>query len=598
MMLRRSTVFAGLLCLTAIPASALAQATSVRAYLTPGNTVGVGLAFELNVEINGTRSLDQNPQLPDLASFAQYLGSNTRSSVNMVGGRTTVSLTIQYRYQALTEGSFRIPSFEVVAGGQAHATEPLEIAVTAAPPDAPQPGPPGIGPEDLFITAEASDESVREGEPLVVEYRIWTRVDVTNFGLTNVPELEGFWVEDITPAGPPDVEQLTRDGVLYASAVIRRVALIPTGPGERTIEPISVEAQVRVRGGRDPFQDFFGRSQLFGTTSVPTTVLSNRLTIAVEPLPPGRPEHFSGVVGSLRITSALDRDSVDANDAVTLTVRVSGEGNIRAVPAPVLDFPPDFEVFPPEVSESVSPTDTGLAGSKTFEFVVIPRAPGRREIPSAVLSFFDDEAGVYRTVESGALPLTVSGTLVEGPAALGRGGVAQLREDIRFIRLGALSLRPTRGPLFDGASFWIFALLPLFGMAGAMTLRRHQDLLEGDVAYARGRRAGRVAKKRLAEARRIAGGDDGRVFYAEVARALRGLVADRLNLAEAGLRTSELARELERAGVSEGVRNDLEDCLERCDRQRFAPSGSDPEEKSRFLARVGELMTTLDRAVK
>jgi hypothetical protein len=135
-------------------------------------------------------------------------------------------------------------------------------------------------------------------------------------------------------------------------------------------------------------------------------------------------------------------------------------------------------------------------------------------------------------------------------------------------------------------------------MAGAVTLRRHQDLLEGDVAYARGRRAGRVAKKRLAEARRLTGGDDGRAFHAEVARALRGLVADRLNLAEAGLRTSELARALERAGVSEDVRNEVEDCLEQCDRQRFAPSGSDPEEKSRFLARVGELMTTLDRAVK
>jgi hypothetical protein len=152
-------------------------------------------------------------------------------------------------------------------------------------------------------------------------------------------------------------------------------------------------------------------------------------------------------------------------------------------------------------------------------------------------------------------------------------------------------------PLFDGAAFWIFALLPLAGIAGALGLRQHRDLLEGDVAYARGRRAGRVAKKRLADARRLADGDDPRAFYAEVARAVRGLVADKLNLAEAGLQTAELARHLERRAASAETVAELRACLEHCDRQRFAPPGHDPQERSRFLDRAGRLMTAIDRAL-
>jgi len=573
----------------------MGQSVSVRAYLSPTGEIGVGQQFSLNVEVTGTQDVQRDPQIPDLSVFAQYLGSSTQSSVSTVGARTTVSLTILYRFQSLAEGTFDIPGFDVVAAGQTYTTEPLGVTVSASPSAASTDPASGIGPDDLFITAEASATSVFDGEPFVVEYRIWTRIDVTNFGMASVPEPEGFWVEDITPTGQPAVEQLTRNGVQYATAVVRRVALMATGAGERTIEPIGVEAQVRVRNDRDSFRDVFGRNSPFGRSSVPMTVQSNPLVIDVQPLPGGKPDPFSGVVGSLRVTSAIDRDSIDANDAVTLTVRVSGDGNISAIQAPVLDLPADFEVFPPEISESVAATSDGLAGSKTFEYVLIPRAPGRREIPAVSFAYYDVEARGYRTTAAAALPLTVAGTIVEGPAALTRGGVSELRQDIRFIRLGSLELRPSGRSLFLSAGFWIFALLPLSGIVGAVGLRRHQDLLAGDVAYARGRRAGRIAKKRLAEARRLAEGDDVRAFYAEVARAMRGFVADRLNLAEAGLQMTDLESALSGASVPSATRDDLRALLDHCDRQRFAPPGADSGEKERFLDRAGALMTALDR---
>lgn len=591
------------------PAPATSQEVGVRAYLSPGPTVGVGRPFVLNVEITGSQSVGEEPDLPDVGSWAQYLGSSTSSSVQMINGRTSVSLTLQYRFQALREGTFEIPAFEVTAGGQARTTQPLEVTVTSSPPPqggaGAQRGDGGgavVAPEDLFVTAEATKSRVRDGEPLVVEYRLWTRVDVTSFSFTRVPEPQGFWVEDVTPDGQPRVEQLTRNGQQYTTAVIRRIALVPTGPGERTIEPIGLEMQVRVRrmdAFRDPFADFFGGNPLFGSTVVPTAVLSNPLTIAVEPLPPGRPEPFSGVVGTLALGASLDRDSVATNEAVTLTVTARGEGNIAAVPNPTLGLPPDFEVFPPEVSESVRPFGPGLSGEKSFRYVLIPRAPGSREIPAITFGYFDAGAGGYRTASTEPIPFTVSGTAVGGaPGAIARGGVAQLREDIRFIHLGSESLRPAGRVLFERPAFWLIALLPLVGIAGALALRRHRERLEGDVAYARGRRASRVAKKRLAEARALAATGDARAFYAEVARALRGLVADRLNLAEAGLQTTEVGARLSDRGVEDDVVGETRAILEHCDRQRFAPPGTDPEEKTRFLERVGDLMTRLDRSVR
>ena len=582
-------VAAGLVC-----GDDLAGQTGVRAYLTPGPDVGVGSPFVLNVEITGTQQLDQEPQLPDLSAFAQYISSSTQTSMQVVNGRSSISLIVQYRYQALTEGSYRIPGFFVVAGGETLRTQPLELPISARGSVAGDASG-GIGREDVFISSERTKERVRDGEPFVVEYRIWTRVDVSSFNFTRVPEPEGFWVEDITPTGQPQVEQLVRDGQTYASAVIRRVALVPAGAGTRTIEPIVLEAQVRTRA-EDPFDRFFGFRSLMSGSTVPVGVVSEALTIDVEPLPTGAPEPFSGMVGSLSLRATLDRDSVDANEAVTLTVRVEGDGNIRAVPEPELDLPADFEVFPPEVSESVRPFGRGLRGEKTFEYVLIPRAPGLREIPSLTMSYLDEASGAYDVATAPPLPLTVGGTPVEGPAALVRGGVAELRQDIRFIHLGAV-LRPAGQPLHHGAGFWLFALLPMVAVLGAVGLRRHRDLLEGDVAYARGRRARGVARRRLADARRLADGDDARAFYSEVDRALRGLVSDKLNLAEAGLQTTSLEQALVKRGVGEASIAELTACLEHCDRQRFAPPGVDAEERSRFLDRAGALMGVLEREI-
>lgn len=602
----RLGVFLLLGFLSALPTAreVRAQDVAVRAYLNPSR-VGVGRTFIVNVEVTGSQAVDSEPRLPDMDAFAAYLGSGTSSSMQIVNNRTTVSLTLQFRYQALEEGTFEIPAFDVSVGGRSHTTKPLNLIVSAAPPpdsqgDEQSREVTGIAPTDLFVTAEASRSRVREGEPLIVEYRIFTSVDVSSYSFTRVPELKGFWVEELPLSSQPQVEQVVRDGRQYASAVIRRVALIPTGSGERVLEPLGVEAQVRVRRqSLDPFEDIFdmGRSSLFGTVA-PAAVVSNPLSIEVGALPPGRPDPFSGVVGALNLTATLDQDSVDANQAVTLRVTASGEGNLRAIPDPVLDLPRDFEAYPPQVTESVVPSGVGLGGSKTWEYVLIPRAPGTRTVPSVSFGYFDTGADTYRTASTEPLTLLVSGEIVEGPIGLARGGVETLREDIRFIHLGPQTMARAGRTLFGGGAFWLIVLLPMIPVLGAMGVRLQQDRLAADPAYARRRRAGRVAHARLSEARRLASGESPREFYAEVARALRGFVADKLNVAEAGMQMSDVEAGLKTAGVSDVVLQEITACLEHSDLQRFAPPKGDPGEESRFLERVSSVMTDLSREIK
>ena len=581
----------------AVPLDVAAVQLQVNTSVSP-SVVPLNGQFTLEVELRGANRVDAEPSLPELGDFSRYIGRNSSTSMQMIGGVTTVSLTIQYRYRAIREGTFEIGAVEVQAGGQVLRTRPVTLTVsTAVDAAGVGPDPSGIGAEDLFMVAEVSKTRVYENEPIEVSYRIFTRVNVSSYSLFDLVENEGFWVEEVPGARNPQAEQRVRGGQPYTTAVVRRVVLFPAGPGTKTIEPMSVEASVRIRRQtRSLLDDFFSGNSFFPSQE-PTVITSAPVEVEVLPLPvPGRPRSFTGLVGRLNVSASIDRSSVETNEAVTLQLIVEGEGNLRGLAAPVIDFPGDFEVFPPEVTESIDRTGSRIRGSRTYEYVLIPRSPGEKTIPPVEMSYFNAESGLYATSASEPLRLDVTGDPVIG-APIGRAGVETLREDIRFIQIGPPNLGAPGGTLADAPGFWIVALLPLVALLGALGLRKHWDRLEGDVAYARGRRAGRVAKKRLGRARAVMSEGDARAFYAEVERALRGFLADKLNVAEAGFMSQVAEAELSRRGVPVVATRNYFACLGECDRARFAPPSSSAEEKSGFLDRAAEAMTAVQEGL-
>ncbi len=582
----------------ALPAAGLAQ--SARAFLSQ-NPVPLNGQFVLNVEVSGSR--DSDPALPDLSAFATYLGSSTSTSMQIVNGRMSTTFTIQYRFQATQEGRFEIGPVTVRVDGRDLRTDPLTIEVSGAPAagsggrgaaDG------GIGPDDLFVTATLSAEQAYVNQPVVVEYRIFTRVDVEGLTVVRQPGTAGFWVEELaTPQRP--AEQVVRDGVRYASSVVRRAALFPTSAGPKRLEPLVLEAQVRVQRrsrGRDPFGGFFGDS-LFGRR-MPVSVASNALDLDVRPAPPGAPASFSGFVGSLAASAAVDRTAADTNDALTLRLDISGTGNIRTLPEPRLNLPAAFEVYPPEMREEVEPTADGVRGTRVYEYVIVPREPGRMTIPAVELAYFDVDRDAYAVASSDPITLTVAGDPGPAPALPGarpRTGVDLQRQDIRFIRIAPPSLRAIGSSLFRSVGFWTVVVLPLLALAGAVAVRRHQDRLAGDVAWARNRRASRVAQRRLARAESLCAPDRHREFHAEVSRAMQGFLGDKLNVAEAGLIHDHIRTALAARVVETTVIDDYLRCLERGDRERFAPTEPDTAAMHAVLAEAGRVMTDLDAAL-
>ena len=582
----------------AAPSSLAAQQLEALATVTP-SVVPLNGQFTLAVELRGTNRTDLEPSLPDMGDFSRYIGRNSSTSMEMINGVTTVSLVIQYRYRAIREGTFEIGPVEVEAGGRVVRTPPVTLTVSTAGAAAAggRGQESGVGPEDVFMVAEVGKTRVYQNEPIEVSYRLFTRVTVSSYSLVDLGESEGFWVEEVPGPQSPPVEQRVLGGQPYTTAVVRRVVLFPAGPGTKTIEPMSIEASVRVqRRSRSIFDDFFGGSSLFGS-QVPAVVVSNPVEVEVLPLPSvGRPASFTGLVGRLNVRASLDRSTVETNDAVTLELIVEGEGNLRGLAEPIIDFPVDFEVFPPEVTESIDRSDSRVRGSRTYEYVLIPRSPGERTIPPVQMSYFDAGSALYASSASEPLRLEVTGDpVILAPG--GRAGVTTLREDIRFIQIGPPSLVTIGGSLADSSGFWIVALLPLVALIGALGLRRHWDRLEGDVAYARGRRAGRVAKKRLAQARAVMSDSDARVFYAEVERALRGFLADKLNVAEAGFMSDVAEAELRQRGVPVVATQNYFACLGECDRARFAPPSSSAEERSEFFGRAASAMTAVQEGL-
>ena len=598
----RAATFLFAIIVSGVAASSDVAALQVQAAASVSpSVIPLNGQFTLEVEVRGTNRVDAEPSLPDLAVFSRFIGRNSSTSMQMIGGVTTVSLTIQYRYRAIREGTFEIGSVEVQAGGRVLRTQPVTLTVSTARAGAgggpgAQPSS-GVVPEDIFMVAEVSKTRVYQNEPIEVGYRLFTRVNVSSYNLFDLPESEGFWVEEVPGPQSPPVEQRVIDGQPYTTAVVRRVILFPAGPGTKTIDPMSVEANVQVRRQRRSlFDDFFGGSSVFGSQE-PVIIASLPVQVEVLPLPvEGRPRSFTGLVGRLNVSASVDRSSVETNDAVTFELIVEGEGNLRGLAPPVIDFPGDFEVFPPEVTESIDRSDSRVRGSKTYEYVLIPRSPGARTIPPVEMSYFDAESALYATSASQPLRLDVTGDpVIIAPG--GRAGVETLREDIRFIQIGPPSLGTLGGSLADATGFWIVALLPLVALIGALGLRRHWDRLEGDVAYARGRRAGRIAKKRLGQARVVMSEGDARAFYAEVERALRGFLADKLNIAEAGFMSEIADRELGRRGVPLEATKEYLACLGECDHARFAPPSTSAEGKSVFLGRAAGAMTAVQEGL-
>lgn len=551
------------------------------------------------------------PQLPEVGEFLTFLGSGgTSQSVQIINGRMSVQKSITYYFQAIKEGEFTFPPVKVDYHSRTYESQPISLvigkavnqpAVPAGTPSGQQPATAAASDEQLFIRAILSKRQVYQNEPVVVTYRIYTLVQVAGMGQPKIVPSPGFWVEDFDIGNTLQQREEIYNGRKYVVADIKKSAYFPTSPGKKTIQSMVIPFDIRAttrRRSNDIFDSFF--DDPFFSRVVRREVATRPVEIEVLPFPElDRPADFNGLVGQFRLNVEVDKPSVKTNEAITLKVRYSGQGNIRSLTKPEILLPSDFEKYEPKVSETINRQGEVISGSKSFEYVLIPRFPGQQRIPSVRLVYFDPLERRYKIESSPEILISVQkgeGQFAAAPSGLSKEEVRLIGQDIRFIKTSVPEFRRVGASFHQSGLFVFMCLLPFFGLAVAFGYQRHLLKLSGDVAYARSRSANRLARGRLAKADKLRRVETQKEFYAEISRALIGFAADKLNLAEAGVLSSELSDRLQQKLVSPDLIAAYLGLLQTCDFQRFAPTTEGQERMDQFYLQAKEAIIKLEKA--
>jgi hypothetical protein len=604
----RSTLFAAFLAF--LCPTVLAQDASFEASVDK-NPVALGDQFTLSFELgNAGMGGGKNMKLPDLGRFHIMSGPNQSSSMQFINGAVSSSVTYSYVLQPKEKGKFTIGAASIEVGGKEYSTRPIVVEVVKGTPrpqqQASQPDNVGaqIG-DNLFLKATVDKNHVLQGEQINLTFKLFTRVSVSNYGVDKSPTMTGFWGEDIENPKNISLSNEVVNGKQYRVGVIRRMALFPTQSGTLEIAPMEVTTQVQVQTRSvDPFDAFF--RDPFGRT-VNYKVKSDPIRIKVDPLPPGAPASFKGAVGRFSMNTSVDKRTTKTNDPVTLKVTISGTGNIKVLEVPGLELPKDFEQYSPKVSDNINRQEGKISGSKTFEYLLIPRYPGRKTIKPLTFSYFDLNKRQYATLHSPAIDLQVEqGAATVPPMISGssREDVQLLSQDIRFIKVSSSGLTRKGRFLHKTGMFAALVLLPLVGLAGTFLYSRQRQAEMLDAAGYRNRRAIKVAQKGLRQAEHLLASKSSGTssqklaFYSELSRALHKYLGDKLNIQQADLSIENVVRTLAERSVNGGIPTSLRALWEKCEMARFAPTSLEAAAMQKAYEEAKRLIVELERTLK
>lgn len=531
------------------------------------NAIATGEQIQLSIQLVNSR---ERFQAPDLGGLVIVGGPFESSNISYVNGRMSSSITRTWRLTATQPGNYTIGPAQVRVGGGVISTDPITITVSkgAASPSDPYATQGQRGDANLFATITVDKSKVRVGEQLVATYTLYSRYNNLELSKYELPKMTGFWAEEIdlgNSGWEPKPRQV--NGVAYNVAVLKKQVLFPQKSGKLRIEPLELTCLVN--------RSFFDRG-----ANIP--VRSNALDITVSDLPPPVPPDFLGAVGDLQIKASIDRSSVAVNEPVQLDLQFSGRTNLKLLEAPKLALPPDLEVFDPKTVDKVAVNGGGMSGSRTFQYLLIPRIDGQFELPRLTFSYFNPEQGRYVQLETDAFMIDVGGTAgAAGSAATERPvqrDVQVMAEDIRYIRTGDLALRPADDALFGSVTFWSALGAPALAYLLLLGWHRRTAAQREDPILQRRLKADRVARKALQQAEAALKQGRSASFHDALNTALRGYLQDALTLTPAQLDQERIAAALNKHAEGTEVAVEVQRILSACDMARFTPGGASSDQ--------------------
>ena len=492
---------------------------------------------------------------------------STSTSFQSINGQSSTTHAHSYTYtvRAMQEGKVTLGAASVKIGKETYRTEPRTIeAVKGEVPDqgsAASGGQRQSAGEDLMLRMSVSKTRAVVGEPVIVTLKLYVQTSaISGFEDVRFPTFDGFWSQEIDAPQNIQFVRENYNGQVYNAALLRRYMLLPQQTGALTIDPSELVCLLQIRaestGPRSIFDDFFSSYQ-----TIRKRVTSDPVTVNVSALPSGAPASFTGGVGSFRMTAGFVSDSVSAHEATSLRVEISGTGNINMVDAPKMQFPADFEAYDIRKTENISTGD----------------------IDPVEFTYYDVQAGRYRTLSSGPLRLKVGeGTRTDAaviPSGVSKRSVESLGEDIRFISTTP-HLKKAGRMMVSSPAMLIIPIVIVLATAAVWVLLNRSIARRSDVAGTRNRKALKVARARLKNASVFLKQGLYSAFYEELHKALHGYISDKLMLPVADLTRERIGEELRSRGKDEAVIQALSDILDACEYARYAPaSGSEAMEK-------------------
>ncbi len=531
--------------------------------------LGVNERLRIDFEMNQD---GDNFVPPSFEDFTVVGGPNTSVSNSWVNGKRSYTKTYSYFLAPKGRGKFTIKQATIEIDGEIYKTFPVTVTVTAAVerPNAP-PEASDIASENIHLVAEVSKTNPYLNEGFTVVYKLYVSPEtgVSNWREKDNPRYNDFWSQNIEIKGL-NIQKGLYKGEEYRYVVLRKTVLYPQKTGKLKLEPLVLDITVEVPSGR---ADIFGRQIM---TKVPKTVTAGSRTINVKALPEqGKPSDFKGAVGDFQFSVTTSKNQLNATESLQAKIEVSGNGNLKLFELPKLTTPSSLEVYEPEHSENVNTNLNGMRGRISDTYTIVPQYRGKYPIPPVSFSYFDLKTESYKRITSEEIVIDV----LEGPMASTNNNdnsKVSTKQTVRpntstfaFIKTSSDWSNIESESFFKSTEFWGMLLLPFLVIPLAIIIRRKKDERDADVQGNRIRKADRLARKYLSEAKKNLGQKE--VFYESLERALHNYLKAKLNIETSDFNKEKIENLLKQRDVDENVVSDFISILESCELARYTP---------------------------
>jgi len=549
--------------------------------------IGINETLQYTLTMENVSGRIPSPKLPKMKDF-DVINTQTEQRQTIINGRMSSSFRVIYHLLPKNPGKFTIPPASFSYSGKEYKSNAVEVEVVKgekkpkqrppqnlAPTIDPQQRDKGIS-DNLFFKATVNKRKVVVNEPILLTFGFYRRIQIAG-GSIQWPTLSGFWAEDLESAH--DVRETIVDGRRYMVEEWKKV-IFPTTTGTFTIG----EGAIRVN--TFGFRDY--------------EVKSEPIKIEVVDFPAeNKPDSFNGAVGRFKISSELSAKESSVNEPITLTVKITGVGNVDSIDNIDVDLPPDIDIYESKNTSSTFHAKDYVHGERLFEYTLLPRSPGEYTIPPVSLTYFDYSDDKYKTISTGQMKHTVAGTAVDAAerVQVPRSSVTVLKHEINYIKPAEGKLS-ARGLLYKNP-FYLAAHLLAFLAIGLTTIaKRRKVRLREDVAFARSSRARGFATRKLRKARRLMNEKSQKEFFAEISRALYDYFADKLNTSAGSLVIQDIVERLQEITGNRAPEEDIRKCLDDCDAARFSTEGLSLDVMKETYDRALKVINTVERESK